>query len=277
MSHTRLLLDLSHCASKPPETRWQCRNPSNSDWNVHPLPADSDQHQKYDERDPEKLLKSNRDVIVKLAELAFKQLMKGNVMFYEEDLIESGLDVADASVYSGICTEIFKEESVIHQRKIYCFIHLSFQEFLAAFFVFYSHVVEKEESLKPLLSKRYHWYSRTKSLYELQEAAVDNSLQSKNGQLDLFLRFLLGVSMESNQRLLQNLLIHTVNSSESIKKTTQYIKDKVKGDECLLADRCINLFLCWKWRIRLCTEIFRSLWNQFITQWINSLRLTAQQ
>ncbi len=48
-------------------------------------------NQKYEERDPEKLLQSNREVIVKLAEVAFNQLMKGNVMFYEEDLIESSI------------------------------------------------------------------------------------------------------------------------------------------------------------------------------------------
>ncbi|XP_016139544.1 uncharacterized protein [Sinocyclocheilus grahami] len=104
-------------------------------------------NQKYDERNPEKLLKSNRRVIVKLAELAFSQLMKGNVMFYEEDLIESGIYITDASVYSGI----FKEESVIHQRKVYSFIHLSFQQFLAAFFVFYSNVVKNRESLQLFL------------------------------------------------------------------------------------------------------------------------------
>ncbi|XP_016398309.1 protein NLRC3-like, partial [Sinocyclocheilus rhinocerous] len=63
-------------------------------------------NQKYEARDSEKPLCSNREVIVKLSELAFNQLMKGNVMFYEEDLRESGIDVTDASVYSGICTEI---------------------------------------------------------------------------------------------------------------------------------------------------------------------------
>ncbi|KAK9977230.1 hypothetical protein ABG768_019051, partial [Culter alburnus] len=104
-------------------------------------------NQKYEERDPEKLLQSNREVIVKLAEVAFNQLLKGNVMFYEEDLRESGIDVTDASVYSGICTEIFKEESVIHQRKVYSFIHLSFQEFLAAFYVFYYHVIKNKKPL----------------------------------------------------------------------------------------------------------------------------------
>ncbi|XP_048036514.1 NLR family CARD domain-containing protein 3-like isoform X2 [Megalobrama amblycephala] len=236
-------------------------------------------NQKYEERDPEKLLKSNREVIVKLAEVAFNQLMKGNVMFYEEDLRESGIDVTDASVYSGICTEIFKEESVIHQRKVYSFIHLSFQEFLAAFYLFYSHVIKNK---KPLDEFRFYRSDKVSlyalqtavdkdslyslltsavgkdslydpltsavdkdSLYDLLTSAVYNALMSENGQLDLFLRFLLGVSLESNQRLLQVLMTHTENSSESIRRTTQYIKKMIKDeDRDLSTERSINLFLC---------------------------------
>ncbi|XP_051743045.1 NACHT, LRR and PYD domains-containing protein 12-like isoform X2 [Ctenopharyngodon idella] len=197
-------------------------------------------NQKYEEKDPEKLLQSNREVIVKLAEVAFKQLMKGNVMFYEEDLRESGIDVTDASVYSGICTEIFKEESVIHQRKVYSFIHLSFQEFLAAFYLFYLHVVKNKEPLY-----EYSFYRSDKdSLNDLLRSAVDKALESENGQLDLFLRFLLGISLESNQRLLQDLLTHTENSSETIRETTQYIQQKIKDGHNLSAERSINLFLC---------------------------------
>ncbi|KAK7165610.1 hypothetical protein R3I93_005621 [Phoxinus phoxinus] len=190
-------------------------------------------NQKYEERYPEKLLQSNREVIVKLAEVAFKQLMKGNVMFYEEDLRESGIDITDASVYSGICTEIFKEESVIHQRKVYSFIHLSVQEFLAAFHVFYCYLRSTVETLKVF-----------DSMHNLLRGAVDKALESKNGHLDLFLRFLLGVSLESNQRLLQDLLMHTENSSESIRRTTQYIKEKIKDGHGLSTERSINLFLC---------------------------------
>ncbi|KAF4101876.1 NACHT, LRR and PYD domains-containing protein 3-like [Onychostoma macrolepis] len=201
-------------------------------------------NQKYDEKNPDKPLKSSRDVIVKLAKLAFNQLMKGNVMFYEEDLIESGIGVTDAAVYSGICTEIFKEESVIHQRKVYCFVHLSFQEFLAAFYEFYSHIAKKMKLQKSFADYQYQLYSQEFSLYEPIKTAVNNSLQCKNGHLDLFLRFLLGISLESNQRLLQDLLTHTVNSSETINRITQYIKATIKGDERLSADRCINLFLC---------------------------------
>nr|XP_055048288.1 NLR family CARD domain-containing protein 3-like [Misgurnus anguillicaudatus] len=190
-------------------------------------------NEKYDERDPEKLLQSNREMIVKLSELAFKQLMKGNVMFYEEELRESGIDITDTSVYSGICTEIFKEESGIHQRKIYCFIHLSYQEFLAALYVFQYYVSTTMETLKYFAS-----------VQKLLKGAVDDALQSETGHLDLFLRFLLGISLESNQRLLQDLLTHTVETSETISEITQYIKDKVKHNDHFSAERSINLFLC---------------------------------
>ncbi|XP_050959364.1 NACHT, LRR and PYD domains-containing protein 3 isoform X2 [Labeo rohita] len=196
-------------------------------------------NQKYEEKDSGNLLQSNREVIVKLAELAFKQLIKGNIMFYEEDLRESGIDVTDASVYSGICTEIFKEESVIHQRKVYSFIHLSFQEFLAAFYVFYSHLLKNMKPFQLFLDDKYKG-----SLYELLTSTVDQTLVSKNGHLDLFLRFLLGISLESNQRLMKGLLTHTENSLETIRETMQYIKERIKGHTDFPADRSINLFLC---------------------------------
>ncbi|XP_051746206.1 NACHT, LRR and PYD domains-containing protein 3-like [Ctenopharyngodon idella] len=202
-------------------------------------------NQKYEERDPEKLLQSNRKMIVKLGELAFKQLMKGNVMFYEEDLRESGIDVTDTSVYSGICTEMFKEESVIHQKKVYSFIHLSFQEFLAAFYVFYSHLMKNMEPLHCFLDDKHKRYRSKKiSLYELLILAVNKSLWSKTGHLDLFLRFLLGVSLESNQRILQDLLANTEYSSKTIKGFTRHIENRIKDYFCVSADKSINLFLC---------------------------------
>ncbi|XP_058627047.1 NLR family CARD domain-containing protein 3-like isoform X2 [Onychostoma macrolepis] len=190
-------------------------------------------NQKYEERNTDRLLQTNRDVILKLAEVAFKQLMKANVMFYEEDLIESGIDVTDASVYSGICTEIFKEECVIHQRKVYSFIHLSVQEFLAAFYVFYFYVTTTMEGLKNFVS-----------VQNLLKGSVDKALESETGHLDHLLRFLLGISMESNQRLLQDLLKHTENSSESIRRTSQYIIEKIKEGHGLSTERSINLFRC---------------------------------
>ncbi|XP_073703859.1 protein NLRC3-like [Garra rufa] len=190
-------------------------------------------NQKYEERNPEKHLQSNREVILKLAEVAFKQLMKGNMMFYEEDLIESNIEINDASVYSGICTEIFKEESVFHHKKVYSFIHLSVQEFLAALYAFYHYVIKNLDTLQ-----------LCDVIHNLHRDTIDKALKSKNGHLDLFLRFLLGISLESNQKLLQDLLTHTEKSSESISRTTQYIKEKIKDGHGLSTERSINLFLC---------------------------------
>ncbi|KAI4904135.1 hypothetical protein NFI96_021963, partial [Prochilodus magdalenae] len=202
----------------------------------------SEKYEDRGERSPKGLLGSNRKMLLKLAELAFKQLMKGNVMFYEEDLRECGIDVTEASVYSGICTEIFREESVLHQRKVYCFVHLSFQEFLAALYVFHCYVSKNMEELQCLKTWHTEW-SDSVSLEELLRVAVRKALKSQNGNLDLFLRFLLGISLESNQQLLKDLLTQTVSSSESIKKTIQHIKRIIQSEDPH-SDRSVNLLLC---------------------------------
>ncbi|XP_062396824.1 NACHT, LRR and PYD domains-containing protein 12-like isoform X2 [Sardina pilchardus] len=202
-------------------------------------------NQKYQEEsqtDRQRLLESHRGVILKLAELAFKHLENGNLMFYEEDLRECGINVSEASVYSGMCTEIFREECVFHHKKVYCFVHLSIQEFLAAMFVFHSYMLGNREALESFLTKKQRDNQAPIPLHILLKSAVDKSLDSKNGHLDLFLRFLVGISVETNQVLLHGLLIDTHSSSESIKKTCSYIKILKRKD--LSPERCINLFHC---------------------------------
>ncbi|KAG9262256.1 protein NLRC3-like isoform X2 [Astyanax mexicanus] len=202
--------------------------------------------QKYEnseERDSKKLLESHRKVILKLAELAYKQLRKGNIIFNEDDLRECGIDITEASIYSGICTEVFKVESIFYERKVYCFVHLSFQEFMAAFYAFYCYISNNMEPLQFLLHAETDRPVQKITLDVLLKKAVDVAANHENGQLDLFLRFLLGVSLESNQKLLQGLLLHMENSSENISKTIMHIKDQIKPNN-LPTDRSINLFLC---------------------------------
>ncbi|XP_061085023.1 NLR family CARD domain-containing protein 3-like isoform X6 [Conger conger] len=191
-----------------------------------------------DETNP-KMSASDTEIILKLGQLAFVQLEKGNLIFYEEELRDSGIDVSEASVYSGVCTEIFKEERGLGQEKVYCFVHLSIQEYLAALFVFHSCVNENRNVLRAEESKPH---SGRVQLSELHETAVDQALESENGHLDLFLRFLLGLSLDSIQTLLGGLLTQTGSRSESIKETVQYIKEKMKCESS--AERTINLFHC---------------------------------
>ncbi|KAI4873820.1 hypothetical protein NFI96_014419, partial [Prochilodus magdalenae] len=204
----------------------------------------NEKYEEKDERDPKNLLESNRTILLKLAELAFKQLMKSNVMFYEEDLRESSIDVTDASVYSGIFTEIFREECGLYQRKVYCFVHLSFQEFLAAVYVIHCYQIRNMEDLR-ILIPRYRERSEDDPLDELLKGAVDKAVESQNGHLDLFLRFLLGISLESNQRLLHGLLTLTDNWSEATRKhIKRIIKGEIKQYPSISTERSINLFLC---------------------------------
>ncbi|XP_048022582.1 NACHT, LRR and PYD domains-containing protein 5-like isoform X3 [Megalobrama amblycephala] len=197
------------------------------------------------EKDCEKKVK-DEDMILKLGKLAFQQLVKGNLIFYEEDLRECGIDVTEASVYSGLCTQIFREELGLYQGKVFCFVHLSIQEHLAALYAHIYFINENrnvfEQITKPgMLSKVLNW-KKCHSLSELHQRAVDEALQSKNGHLDLFLRFLLGLSLESNQTLLLELLTQTGSCSYNKQEIVQYIKQKIRKNRS--PERSINLFHC---------------------------------
>ncbi|XP_051548116.1 NLR family CARD domain-containing protein 3-like [Myxocyprinus asiaticus] len=200
------------------------------------------------EKDYEKK-ETDEDMIFKLGKLAFQQLLKGNLIFYEEDLRECGIDVTEASVYSGLCTQIFREEFGLYQGKVYCFVHLSIQEHLAALYVRLSFTNNsvfpkktKSNLFANVLNLIKHHSSKHLSLFELHQRAVDEALQSKNGHLDLFLRFLLGLSLESNQTLLQDLMALTEISSHNNEKTVQYIKQKIRKNSS--PEKSINLFHC---------------------------------
>ncbi|KAM6893634.1 protein NLRC3-like isoform 1-T1 [Xenentodon cancila] len=182
----------------------------------------------------------SRKMMESLGKLAFEQLQKGNLIFYESDLRECGIDIREASVYSGVFTQIFKEEKHLYQHKVFCFIHLSVQEFLAALHVHRFFIISGVN----LLEKQIYMLRRIKKREEtlLYQTAVDEALQSPNGHLDLFLRFLLGLSLETNQTLLRGLLKPKQGRSQNNQETVGYIKKKISED--LSAEKSINLFHC---------------------------------
>ncbi|XP_073804307.1 NACHT, LRR and PYD domains-containing protein 3-like isoform X2 [Danio rerio] len=176
------------------------------------------------------------NLILSLGKLAFQQLERNNVIFYESDLKDCGIDVDKASVYSGMCTQIFKEETGIILGTMYCFLHLSIQEFIAALY----------QQLFLDINKKHVWFfiqmSKNRGMTDLLKTAVDKALESENGHLDLYLRFLLGLSLQSNRQLLRGLLTQQDDSDQSKEEIIAYIKQKLEGN--LSPERSINLFYC---------------------------------
>ncbi|XP_056878453.1 NLR family CARD domain-containing protein 3-like isoform X11 [Takifugu flavidus] len=201
---------------------------------------------------PGKLTKADKKLLLKLGRLACKHLKKGNIMFYSEDLERCGLDVSEVSVYSGVCTEIFKRESVIFQKSVYCFVHLSIQEFLAAVYMFHRYTrndtVVISQFLEYFEPKDFSGFAGlfnndpVTSLDDFLRRELMKSLESENGHLDLFVRFLHGLSLESNQRILGGLLDQRNSHPETIQKVLNNLK-KVNSDG-FSPDRSINIFHC---------------------------------
>ncbi|XP_032369089.1 NACHT, LRR and PYD domains-containing protein 12 isoform X2 [Etheostoma spectabile] len=210
------------------------------------------------ETSPQELMEADGKVVLKLGRLAFEQLEKGNIMFYQEDLECCGLDVTEASLYSGVCSQIFKRESGIFQKSVYCFVHLSVQEFLAAVYLFHCYTNRNAQVLKDFLGKKaiddndddddddddeVDWDNDPyPSLYIFLERVMKKSLKRKNGHLDLFVRFLHGLSLESNQRVLGGLLGQTDNSPEIIQRAINNLKEMNSYE--ISPDRSINIFHC---------------------------------
>ncbi|XP_054863066.1 NACHT, LRR and PYD domains-containing protein 14-like [Amphiprion ocellaris] len=186
----------------------------------------------------------SRKMIESLGKLAFEQLQKGNLIFYESDLPECGIDLETASVYSGVFTQIFKKEGKLYQDTVFCFVHRSVQEFLAALHVHQTFIKSGinllEEQQTSLWSKLFQML--TDPTTRFYQRAVDEALQSPNGHLDLFLRFLLGLSLPSNQKKLRGLLRQKGSSSQTNQETVEYIKKKIRKH--VSAERSINLFHC---------------------------------
>ncbi|KAM8871894.1 protein NLRC3-like [Synchiropus picturatus] len=178
----------------------------------------------------------SRKMMESLGKLAFEQLQRGILIFYESDLTECGIDITAAAVYSGVFTQIFREERGLYQDKVFCFVHLSLQEFLAALHVhlkFFKSAVNLLDSQQTL---------ETKHPEQFYQRAINEAVESPNGHLDLFLRFLLGLSLQTNHRLLPGLLTQTGSSSRIHQDTAEFIRKKIS--EKVSPERIFNLFHC---------------------------------
>lgn len=212
----------------------------------------ADKYSSENEPDTEEMFSANEEFIFKLGRLAFEQLEKGKIIFTARDLSGYGIDINKAAVCSGLCTEILKEENMFNNKKLYCFVHLTVQEYFAALFVYRSFACKKIDSpaLKDFMLKGSEEELKSildadpvdETLDVLVEIVLANSTQRASGELDMFLRFIVGLSLESTQELLQGLIEQTDDHSAVVEniKTSLLELDLL---DCS-PERCLNLVHC---------------------------------
>lgn len=187
-----------------------------------------------------------KESIFTLAKIAFDHLEKGNAVFDESDLETGGIDTKAALIYSGLLTDIGDDRAGLKREKVFCFVHLSIQEFLAALYVllmFTKNSVDllRKKPLPPDLRVPLQYKTNLKQLFQ---KAIDMALKRPNGDLDQFVRFLLGLSLETNQSVLRGLLMKTGTTSQVKTDLVKYIKKKLDG--CPSPERSLFLLECLK-------------------------------
>ncbi|XP_047450876.1 protein NLRC3 isoform X2 [Mugil cephalus] len=134
----------------------------------------------------------DKKLVTEMAKMAFKMLENNTSVFFEEDVKEAGLNLTEVTVQSGMCTEL---PTLPGGRRKFCFIHFTFQEFMAALYVFIMFRTESKNVLdtgsfsKILRMKSYH----SKSAAGLVNSAWARTSSAQKGHFDMFLRFLCGL------------------------------------------------------------------------------------
>ncbi|KAJ8412604.1 hypothetical protein AAFF_G00129400 [Aldrovandia affinis] len=196
---------------------------------------------KYHGKELSQMCEEEKEFLMKVGKLAFQMLENNQVIVKAEQWKASGIGLQEGVVHSGLCVELFKEVFVMYHEKVYCFMHLYMQEYLAALYTFLSFKNSNRNVLDQPFPTKVSRLLKKPNLFDLHKSAVDMALRSQNGHLDMFLRFLLGLSIESNQNLLRG-IVTQVEGHEYLDKTVQYIRKKMRENHS--AERRNNLTHC---------------------------------
>ncbi|XP_066555758.1 protein NLRC3 [Amia ocellicauda] len=199
--------------------------------------SDGNQRSVEDAKD---LLWSNSTNIQNLSRMAYNGLRFQKMFFSPQDLEDYNLN--GSGLYQGLVKEFVSENNGPFCQKAYSFVHLTVQEYLAALFVLIDCSVPHKRSLFSLHKELCLGRSVPKGLFSAFKKACEDAIQSPVGHLDLFLRFLCGLAMESNQCLLQGLLGDYEEEPSVASQIAKYIHEALEKN--LAPERCLNLLHC---------------------------------
>lgn len=213
-----------------------------------------------------------------MGKLAFNMLQRNSSVFLEEDMMECDLNLLEAAVFSGMCTELLAASS--RGQREFCYVHgmqvkrhrpsncihdtvigvgLSnttchmtctfLQEFMAALYVF---TVFRSESKNVLDSGLWQIpdiftpKSQTKSVLSLVQSAVELTLSTPLGHYDMFLRFLCGLlSPDCHDKQLGRLLFpHDAAKVSGLNEVRQLLVQTIQAAQQNNTERVENFEEC---------------------------------
>lgn len=188
----------------------------------------------------------DKKMLVNIGKLALAMLEKNTSVFYEEDLAEHGLPFREVVVHSGFCSEILTPTS--DGRRQFCFFHYTYQEFMAALYVFTMFYVESKNILDtpsrlPKIFTSSKWSA--KSAAGLVHCAILRTFNAPLGHYDMFLRFLCGLlNAESHEDLLAGALYPPrspkVAGLEDVQKLLEQTIQKAPADRVENLKECLR-------------------------------------
>ncbi len=181
------------------------------------------------------LIRERRETIIALGRIAFDLLVNRNSLFCDEDLKKYKIRDESDLIHSSIIKKI-EDKS---KRKLLCFVNHRTQEFLAALYVTEVINVNNQLQLRDLSSLKLDYGERCFTDNYLLQKAMESTLER---QMDLFFCFLLGLTLESSQRALKDLLKQRERRSSSSQDTVQLIKTLIMKSSPENTDKYSLLF-----------------------------------
>lgn len=184
------------------------------------------------------------DLIIGLGKMSLKLLEMKTSVFTVADLKEVNVDLNEAVLYSGLCTEVIP--TVISGKRTFCFSNYTIQEFMAALYVFLMFHLQSKNVLEGGFLQLPRFFSskyNSKSAAGLVQCAVARTLNSSLGHYDLFLRYLCGLlSLKNSNGLLRGFLYsHRVPKVEGLNEVEQVLEQTITTAP---EDRKRNLYEC---------------------------------
>uniref|UniRef100_A0A8C8SRS5 NLR family CARD domain containing 3 n=1 Tax=Pelusios castaneus TaxID=367368 RepID=A0A8C8SRS5_9SAUR len=183
----------------------------------------------------EQTINNGKKIIGNLGRLAFYGLLKRKYVFYEQDIKAYGADLS--SLQGSLCNRILLKEDMQFST-VYYFSHLTLQEFLAATYYYAS----AKRAIFDLFTESGMSWPKFGFLNHFKNA-IQRSLQSEDGQLDIFVRFLSGLLSPQVNKLLSGWLL-VKGEHESFRSHAISFLQSCLNTDYVISSRTVNIMQC---------------------------------